>query len=256
MASPIRLVTFDVFKTLIVPRLPIHEQYCEVFRQYLDGFDAGQTKAGKVKQSFKQALAEMRREAPAYPKGARPWWGDVILRTAVGAGAHPTEINENVEEIIDTLMRRFSSSEGYRAYEDAIPTIETLHSRGVLTAVVSNSDFRSRLALKDLGFPAYLDPILLSEEEGIEKPDPLIFKRALERINATGVMPPIEPAQCAHVGDEFVDDYRGALGAGWRAYLLHRPSEPAPTSSGPDGEELVDLRGVQVIRTLSTLVNV
>lgn len=73
------------------------------------------------------------------------------------------------------------------------------------TNLIHSLSLHTGLALKSLGFPAYLDPMLLSEEEGIEKPDPNMFKRTLERINNTGVMPPIEPSQCVHVGDEFVE---------------------------------------------------
>lgn len=36
---PIRLVTFDALYTLVVPRLPIHVQYSQVFAPYLGDLD-------------------------------------------------------------------------------------------------------------------------------------------------------------------------------------------------------------------------
>lgn len=44
-------------------------------------------------------------------------------------------------------------------------------------------------------------PIVLSEEEGIEKPAKEIFLRTLERMNSIRGEG-IRPEQCVHVGDE------------------------------------------------------
>lgn len=53
--------------------------------------------------------------------------------------------------------------------------------------------------LQDLSLSPYLDPVILSDEVGIEKPSRDIFLQAcLEtRHNAT-----VTPGQCVHVGDE------------------------------------------------------
>lgn len=60
--------------------------------------------------------------------------------------------------------------------------------------------------LKDLGFPDTLWPIVLSEEEGIEKTSPGIFMKALEFVNREEALKhdPIQPQECLHVGDELV----------------------------------------------------
>lgn len=44
----IRLVTFDVLHTLIIPRQPIHVQYAEVFRPFL-----GTLEPDAIKASFR-----------------------------------------------------------------------------------------------------------------------------------------------------------------------------------------------------------
>jgi len=103
-------------------------------------------------------------------------------------------------------MVRFSSKEGYKALDDAISTIRDLHDRqGIRTAVISNGDNRIRKVLKDLNFPDSLQPIVLSEEEGMEKPSKQIFMKALELVNAdlkTGST--IRPEECLHIGDELI----------------------------------------------------
>lgn len=35
------------------------------------------------------ALKQVQKEKPAYESGAEGWWGEVIKRTAIGAGADP-----------------------------------------------------------------------------------------------------------------------------------------------------------------------
>jgi FMN phosphatase YigB (HAD superfamily) len=59
--------------------------------------------------------------------------------------------------------------------------------------------------LKDLSFPDSLQPIVLSEEEGIEKPSKQIFMQAVELVNrelrAESI---IRPEECLHIGDELI----------------------------------------------------
>jgi FMN phosphatase YigB (HAD superfamily) len=59
--------------------------------------------------------------------------------------------------------------------------------------------------LQDLDFHPLLDPVVLSEEEGFEKPSPEIFLRAIsqvsEKVESQG-RNPIRPEECLHVGDE------------------------------------------------------
>ena len=59
--------------------------------------------------------------------------------------------------------------------------------------------------LKDLGFPSFLEPIVLSEEEGVEKPSNEMFERTLKSINGTIKLRrerKVEASECLHVGDE------------------------------------------------------
>ena len=60
--------------------------------------------------------------------------------------------------------------------------------------------------LKDLSFPDSLQPIVLSEEEGIEKPSKPIFMKALELVNGDLKTENtiIGPEECLHIGDELI----------------------------------------------------
>jgi len=244
----IRLITFDALHTIITPRQPIHVQYSQVFAPFL-----GVLPPESIKKSFKNALKEVQVERPSYDKGAKQWWSDVVRRTAIGAGGSKHALDENLSDIVETLMTRFSSREGYKAFDDAISTIRDLHDQhGIRTAVVSNGDYRIRKVLKDLSFPDSLQPVVLSEE-GIEKPSKQIFMKALELINGDmRTKSTIQPEECLHIGDELICDYNGAIAAGFNALLLRR--------EGPDGhhehkEIDEDISRVAVIHNLRDVIS-
>ncbi|GAW05429.1 HAD hydrolase subfamily IA REG-2-like protein [Lentinula edodes] len=192
----VRLVTFDILHTLITPRMPIHVQYAMAFKPYLGDVDPN-----SIKGSFKIALKTLQIEEPAYKQGSQRWWTDVIRRTALGAGVNRQVLDASLRNIVPNLMKVFSSKEGYMEFSDTLPTLHALHKRQIYTAVISNSDSRSRSVLTDLELPDYMIPIVLSEEEGIEKPAKEIFLRTLERMNSIRGEG-IRPEQCVHVGDE------------------------------------------------------
>jgi len=120
MASRIRVVTFDALHTLLTPRKPIYDQYSETFGPFL-----GVLEPDSIQRSFKIALKQLQSEKLAYqgPGGTEGWWSDVIKRTALGAGADAQAVEDSIAEIVPRLMTRFSSKEGYKLFDDAIPWI-------------------------------------------------------------------------------------------------------------------------------------
>ena len=84
---------------------------------------------------------------------------------------------------------------------------------GVRAAVVSNSNGTVRTILEGLGLTRGLDFVIDSGEVGVEKPDPAIFRLALERAG-------VAPAEAVYVGDLYSVDVRGARAAGVEAILV------------------------------------
>ncbi|MFB9278430.1 HAD family hydrolase [Cohnella cellulosilytica] len=60
-----------------------------------------------------------------------------------------------------------------------------------------------------LGIRELFDVILVSEDEGVKKPDRILFDRAATRLQVT-------PEQCIYIGDHPVNDIGGAANAGMR----------------------------------------
>ncbi|KAF9237532.1 HAD-like domain-containing protein [Melanogaster broomeanus] len=237
----IKLVTFDALHTLITPRRPIYVQYSEVFAPFL-----GVLSPTALQRSFKATLRQMQQDKPAYQgqSGAQGWWSEVIKGTAIGAGADAQAVEASLNRIVPKLLDRFSSREGYKLFDDTLPVLRQLREMNVSTALVSNADARMRLVLTDLEISPFFQPLLLSEEVGVEKPHAEIFQRALKyaALDITTT-----PNQGVHVGDELRCDYHGAQAAGMQALLMRRPG---PDGDGENKEAEEDLRNVEVVPSL------
>lgn len=93
------------------------------------------------------------------------------------------------------------------------PALERLRTLGVPLAVVSNANGTLHAHLGRLGIAGYFSVILDSQIEGVEKPDPRIFERALQRCGARA-------ETTVHVGDLYEIDVVGARAAGIEGVLL------------------------------------
>ena len=98
-------------------------------------------------------------------------------------------------------------------------TLQALRDRGIVLAMVSNWDCALHEHVERVGLSHLFTTIVASAEAGAEKPDPRIFRLALERLG-------VDPARALHVGDERNDE-EGAAAAG-----MHFAPAPVPTALG------------------------
>jgi len=92
-------------------------------------------------------------------------------------------------------------------------TLATLRGAGLRTGVVSNADGRIAGLLERTGLAGSFEVVLDSHFEGVEKPDPEIFRRALARLG-------VGAAQAVFVGDIWSIDVEGSRAAGLRPILM------------------------------------
>jgi len=107
----------------------------------------------------------------------------------------------------------------------AADALADLAARGYRLGVVSNSNGTIDRVLADAGLAEPFDVIIDSGVVGVEKPDPEIFRIALERLGAT-------PGESVYVGDLPSVDVVGAAAAGIRPILID------PWDAFPDVEVL------------------
>jgi HAD superfamily hydrolase (TIGR01493 family) len=114
------------------------------------------------------------------------------------------------------------SADSWEAFPDTVPTLRAVRDRGLRVGVVSDTGFDLRPAMDQLGITPYLDTVVMSYEQGICKPDPVVFRTACDQLG-------VDPARSLMVGDNPLTD-SGAVTAGLCAFLL----PPAP-KTGPRG---------------------
>lgn len=118
-----------------------------------------------------------------------------------------------------------------------VATLRQLRQRGKHLGIITNGTaLVQNTAIDALGVRRFMDAVLISESEGLRKPDPALFQRAADRVGV-----PVH--RCCFVGDHPVIDTAGAIAAGllafWKRTSYWPPSEPLPTI-----EALPDLLGV------------
>jgi putative hydrolase of the HAD superfamily len=100
-------------------------------------------------------------------------------------------------------------------FDDAEPALAQLKRRGLLLGLISNIDRDLSSTYDELGLSSSLDVLVTSLVVGAAKPDPAIFRAALERAG-------VHAAEAIHVGDMYHSDVLGARSAGIRPLLIDR----------------------------------
>jgi putative hydrolase of the HAD superfamily len=120
-----------------------------------------------------------------------------------------------------------------RCFPEVLSALAALRERGMKLAIITNgSTTMQEQKIGQLGLANLMDEVLISEREGIRKPDRKIFERALERLA-------VAPTEAWFVGDHPLADVQGAFEAGltavWR-YMSHwqRPEVPSFEIHGLD----------------------
>jgi putative hydrolase of the HAD superfamily len=109
----------------------------------------------------------------------------------------------------------------FRAYPEVPAALERLRAGGARLAVVSNWDVSLHDVLERTELRARVDAVVISAEVGAAKPDPAIFRTALERLGANA-------GDAIHVGDSLEHDIVGARAAGVEAVFVARNGAQAP----------------------------
>ncbi|PYL16301.1 MAG: hypothetical protein DME30_09595 [Verrucomicrobia bacterium] len=110
--------------------------------------------------------------------------------------------------------RHFTEAGVWELYPEVLDVLEKLSPRFQLS-VVSNFDGRLRMILEQLGVSKFFKQVFLSSELGADKPDPEIFRRALNVIR-------LQPNEVLHVGDDPERDWKAGTAAGLSIFQLDR----------------------------------
>ena len=133
-------------------------------------------------------------------------------------------------ELVADFWRRYHAF--CRPSHDLVATLGELRRRGKKIGVVTNGRQVTQEGTIDaLGIRDFLDVVLVSEVEGVRKPDRRIFERAVARLG-------VGPSECCYVGDHPEVDVSGARAAGLHAIWKRTTYWGVPAESVPVIENL------------------
>ena len=137
------------------------------------------------------------------------WWRALVREVFAGFDF------PHFDQFFAEVFEFFRTEDAWRLFDDVLPALEWLKHRGLRLAVISNFDSRIDDLLEGLGLDPYFDAVFISTRVGAAKPDPLIFRAALNHFQ-------LEPDQTLHIGDNLREDVEGAKAAGIEPILLDR----------------------------------
>lgn len=122
-------------------------------------------------------------------------------------------------------------------FGDTVMVLEALAVRYKLGLITNGRSRGQNAKIDGAGIRKFFDVIKISEEEGIKKPNPVIFKRCLEQLG-------VPPAQAVYIGDHPEKDVVAAQQLGLKGIWVRSRNYAAPESA--DGivdnlSELLDL---------------
>lgn len=204
-AAELDAVTLDGFHTLVELDAPV-ERLCAALAEH--GVEMGHDEvasafaaeveyymAHQVDARDEKALAKLQLDCST-----------VFLR------ALPTELEpaDFVSSFVEALL--------FRPLDGVADALGVLRGAGLALACVSDWDVGIGRQLGRAGLGPFLDVVVSSAEIGAKKPDPRVFRAALERLG-------VAPERALHTGDG-EGDRAGALAAGLAF-------EPAPVATLP-----------------------
>lgn len=211
-----RAVLLDAGGTLVGPRDSYGAVYARVFA------DLGvHRSAQEFDAAMSSSWAEIERRLPSganrygsCPADEERYWSGFV--TEVVRRLDPPALSPNVaSRALRRLRDAFRDPGAWNVWPEVPGALDSLAAHEILLGIVSNWDSRLPALLAALGLRDRFQAIAVSALDGVEKPDPGLFRIALDRLG-------VPPERALHVGDHPELDVRGALAAGIDAALLDR----------------------------------
>lgn len=166
--------------------------------------------ADAVQRGERVAKREYERQLQRGEVSHEDAWAELLAGTLRAAGLSDADARRMVPE----LRREHDRFNLWRRVGDGVvDALARVKASGTRLGLVSNSEGKVRELFERLDLARFFEVIVDSGVEGVRKPDPEIFRRALERMAAPA-------AEAMYAGDIPRVDVQGARAAGLRGVLI------------------------------------
>jgi putative hydrolase of the HAD superfamily len=232
------MVFFDAGETILRPHPSFVELFAAICRS--EGRDVAPQSVSEVRERLAPHLIDLAEEegtgkthkAPlaagtsGSAEDSRAFWIHLYRRFL-------QELGIEEDELAERLYAKFSSSSSYKLYDDVLVTLDELRDDGYRLGLISNFERWLEEMLVELEVGDLFETAVISGIDGVEKPDPAIYRLALDRAG-------VAPERAVHVGDSLDMDVRPAGSVGMSTVLLDRAGRYdatlLPTASSPQGQ--------------------
>jgi len=224
-AREIRAVTFDCWNTLIEAGLPppILWQHGELLCELLQPH--GQ------EPSPEQALSALedarRRHGEGMTAGVASGSPEIASWALESFGVEDARASQRLA----TRLQNAAFEWDVRALDGAAETLARLRERGIRRGLICDTGLAPgqvvRTLLDRFGLLGDLEVLIFSDEAGVPKPDPGLFRTALANLD-------VAPDQAVHIGDTRSTDIVGARGVGMASLRIRVPHDDR--TEGPEAD--------------------
>lgn len=223
MGHRIRAVTFDLWNTLI--------EVVSYTEARVEALHKAAARAG-FRGPLEEAAEAYRGSAAWYEREWRTRHVQVdsgarldYMVGELGVELAPADRAALAEEFEDVFLR--SPPPLKPGALEAVTLLSPRYRLGVISDTGITPGRAMRRYFEDRGLMGHFSSLVFSDETGLCKPHPDVFKRALRELGA-------EPCEAVHVGDLLRTDIAGAKGAGMKAVWVRSPYQDGGAEVEPD----------------------
>lgn len=227
---PVEIVFFDAGETLLHP----HPSFPELFARVATaaGYAIDVSDAREVQERLAPHLVELASETgienPSLdPDDSLTFWSHLYRGLLAEFGVED-------EDLVRRMYETFSSTSSYKLFDDALLVLDELRSRGHRLGLISNFEQWLEEMLVELEVGSHFEISVISGIEGVEKPDPAIYRSAIAQAG-------VAASECVHIGDSPANDVEPALQVGMKAVLLDRYDRYPDHSESPRVAKLSEI---------------
>ncbi|KJB86109.1 L-2-haloalkanoic acid dehalogenase [Paenibacillus sp. E194] len=157
-------------------------------------------------------------------------WKDAVYQQMIQECGLDMSWEELLEDYITNFHRHCIG------FPNLLEVLDLIKQQGLKLGLLSNGYGQFQYAnVQGLGIEAYFDCILISEWEGLRKPDPAIFHRALYKLS-------VRAEEAIYVGDHPDNDVRASRAIGMTAIWKEDKYYEIPAEADAMIRDLLDLK--------------